>query len=57
MSNFIINVPFKIMKQVDVGAYFGRLLALIMAVLLCIRVLKRHARKCQSKGWQAFVAL
>lgn len=45
------------MKQVDVGDYFGRLLALIMAVLLCIRVLKRHTRKCQSKGWQAFVAL
>lgn len=33
------------MKQVDVCAYFGRLLALIMAVLLCIRVLKRHIRK------------
>lgn len=45
------------MKQVDVGDYFGRLLALIMAVLLCIRVLKRHTCKCQSKGWQAFVAL
>lgn len=44
MSTFIINVPYKIMKQVDVGAYFGRLLALIMAVLLCIGVLKRHTR-------------
>lgn len=57
MSNFIINVPYKIMKQVDVGAYFDRFLALIMAVLLCIRVLKRYTCKCQSKGWQAFVAL